>query len=76
MLGFFQVEDKSIQRGEHHYKFGHVESFNYAVWEIFGLVQASRRERDGTYETCSPSHYVFATSLALTVQLHIKRSNS
>ena len=43
MLGFFQGEDKSIQRGEHHYKFGHVESFSYAVGEIVGLVHASYR---------------------------------
>ena len=26
---FFQGEDKSIERGENHYKSGHVESFSY-----------------------------------------------
>ena len=51
MLGFFQGEDKSIERGENHYKSGYVESFSYADGEIVGLVHASRRERDGTYET-------------------------
>ena len=50
MLGFFQGKDKSIERGENHYKLGHVESFSFADGEIVGLVHASRRERDGTYE--------------------------
>ena len=45
---FFQGEDKSIVRGENHYKSGHVESFSYADGEIIGLVHASRRERDDT----------------------------
>ena len=48
---FFQGEDNSIERGENHYKSGHVESFSNAGGEIVGLVHASRRERDGTYET-------------------------
>ena len=51
MLGFFQGEDKSIKRRENHYKFGHVESFSYADWEIVGHVHASHRERDVTFET-------------------------
>ena len=38
MLGFFQGE--SIERGENHYKSGHVESFSYADGEIVGLVHA------------------------------------
>ena len=38
MLGFFQMEDKIIKRGENHYKLGHVESFSYADGEIVGLV--------------------------------------
>ena len=42
---FFQGEDKSIERGENHYKSGHVDSFSYADGEIVGLVHASRRER-------------------------------
>ena len=42
MLGFFQVEDKSIQRGDNQYKFGHVESYSHAGGEIGGLVHASR----------------------------------
>ena len=62
MLGFFQGEDKSIKRGEKHYKLGHVESFSYANGEIVGLVHASHRERDSTYETCSLSHCVFSTA--------------
>ena len=60
MLVFFQGEDKSIKRGENDYKLEHVESFSYADGEIFGLVHASRREHDGTYETCSLSHCVFS----------------
>ena len=51
MLGFFQGDNKTIKRGENHYKLGHVENFSYADGEIVGLVHASRRERDGTYET-------------------------
>ena len=62
MLGFFQSEEKSIKSGENHYKSGHVESFSYADGEIGGLVHASRRERDGTYESCSLSHCVFSTA--------------
>ena len=68
----FQGEDKSIERGENHYKSGHVESFSYADGEI---VHASRRERDVTYETCSLSHYFFSLQ-PLTEQLPNKRSNS
>ena len=59
---FSQGEDKSIERGENHYKSGHVESYSYADGGIVGLVHASRRERDGTYETCSLSHCVFSTA--------------
>ena len=62
---FFQVEDKSIERGENYYKSGHVESFSYASYadgEIVGLVHASRREPDVTYEPCSRSHCVFSTA--------------
>ena len=62
LTAFFQGEDKSIERGENHYKLGHVESFSYDEGEIVGLVQASRRERDVTYETCSLSHCVFSTA--------------
>ena len=51
---FFQGEDKSIERGEKHFKSGHVESFSYADGKIVGLVHAGRREHDVTYETCSP----------------------
>ena len=59
---FFQGEDKSIERGENLYNWGHVESFRYADGEIVGLVHASRRERDGKYETCSLSHCVLSTA--------------
>ena len=62
MLVFFQGEDKSIKRGENHFKLGHVESFSYADGEIVGLVHASRRDRDGKCETCSLSHFVFSTA--------------
>ena len=48
---FFQREDNGIG-GENHYKSGHVESFSCADGEIVGLIHASRRERDVTYETC------------------------
>jgi hypothetical protein len=47
---YFQVEDKGIERGEKHYKSGHVESFSYADGELVGLVHASRRERGVKYE--------------------------
>ena len=46
---FFQGEDNSFERGENHYKSGHVESFSFANGEIVDLVHASRRERDVTY---------------------------
>ena len=70
---FFQGEDKSIERGENHFKSGHVESFSYDEGEIVGLVQASRRERDVTYKKV----FLIVFSLQpLTEQLHNKRSNS
>ena len=59
---FFQGEDKSIERGENHYKSGHVQSFSYAEGKIVGLLDASRRERDVTYEPCSLSRCVFSTA--------------
>ena len=59
---FFQGEDKSIERGENHYKSGHVQSFSYADGKIVGLLHASRRERDVTYEPCSLSSGVFSTA--------------
>ena len=37
---FFQGEDNSIERGENHYKSGHVESFSYADGEIVGPRQS------------------------------------
>ena len=40
---FFQGEDKSIERGENHYKSGHVESFSYADGEIVGDSESSHR---------------------------------
>ena len=43
--GFFQGENKSLERGQNHYKLGHVESFSYANGEMIGLVHASRREQ-------------------------------
>ena len=45
-----------------HYKLGHVEGFSYADGEIVVLVNASRREREGTYETCRLSHCVSSTA--------------
>ena len=73
MLVFFRGEDKSIKRGENHYKLGHVESFSYADGEIVGLVHAIRRERGGTYER----DFLIVFSLQpLTEQLHNKQSNS
>ena len=74
MLGFFQGEDKSIQRGENHYKFGHVESYSHAGGEIGGLVHASYRS-----VTARTRHVVYLIVFylqPLTEQLHNKRSNS
>ena len=73
MLGFCQGEDKSIKRGENHYKYGHVESFSYVDGEIVGLVHASRRERDGMRHVVVL--FVFSIQ-TLTEPLHNKRSNS
>ena len=64
---FFQGEDKSIERGENHYKSGHVQSFSYADGKIVGLLHASRRERDVTYEPCSLSSGVFSTAFIWTI---------
>ena len=69
---FFQGEDKSIGRGENHYKSGHVESFSYADGEIVGLVHAAS-------VTAHTRHVVFLIVFSLqplTEQLHNKRSNS
>ena len=64
---YFHGEEKSIERGENHYKSGHVQSFIYADGKIVGLLHASRRERDVTYETCSISHCVFSTAFNWTI---------
>ncbi|KAK7153600.1 hypothetical protein R3I94_007097 [Phoxinus phoxinus] len=42
-ISFFQNEEKSIKRGENHYKSGHVESCSYAKGDLVGLVRASMR---------------------------------
>ena len=42
---FFQGEDKTLERGEHHYKSGHVEGFSHADGEMVRFFHASRREQ-------------------------------
>ena len=70
MLGFFQGEDKSIQRGEHHYKFGHVESYSHAGGEIGGLVHASYRS-----VTAHTRHVVFLIVFYIQPLIELLQNN-
>jgi hypothetical protein len=45
LVSFFDNEQKSLTRGENHYKFSHVESFTYADGTIRGEVHARMREK-------------------------------
>ncbi|KAK5903986.1 hypothetical protein CgunFtcFv8_007719 [Champsocephalus gunnari] len=40
-IKFCENENKSIKRGEHHYKSGHVESCTYTKGELVGSVRAA-----------------------------------
>ncbi|KAL7375861.1 hypothetical protein ABVT39_025504 [Epinephelus coioides] len=50
---FFQGEEKSLKRGENHYKSGHVESFSNASGEMVGVVHVSRQGRRRSSSTLS-----------------------
>ena len=52
-----------------------MESFSYADGEIVGVVHASCRERDGTYETCAVFEYPYYPYLLALVE-YVGRSNS
>ena len=41
LISFFGEEQKSIKKGENHYKSGHVESFTYSQGILRGDVHAS-----------------------------------
>lgn len=45
LISFFGEEQKSITKGENHYKSGHVESFNYSQGILRGEVHASMRNK-------------------------------
>ena len=45
LISFFGEEQKSIKKGENHYKSGHVESFNYSQGILRGEVHASMRNK-------------------------------
>ena len=45
LLSFFSGEQKSIDRGENHFKSNHVESFIYSGGVIKGEVKASMKNR-------------------------------
>ena len=61
-LNIFVKKFDNVKRRENHYKSVLVESFSNADGEIVGLVHASRREHDVTYETCSLFHCVLSTA--------------
>ena len=43
LISFFADEQKSIKKGENHYKSGHVESFSYNQGILRGDVHASMK---------------------------------
>ena len=45
IMSFFNKEEKSVKRGENHFKSGHVEQCFYADGHITGLVKASMRDK-------------------------------
>ena len=45
LSSFFGEEQKSIKKGENHYKSGHVESFTYSQSILRGDVHASMRNK-------------------------------
>lgn len=45
LASFFSGEQKSIDRGENHYKSEHVESFTYSTGVIRGEVHASMKNK-------------------------------
>ena len=45
LISFFGEEQKSIRKGENHYKSGHVESFTYSEDILRGDVHASMRNK-------------------------------
>ena len=45
LLSYFSEENKSIQKGENHYKSDHVESFSYHEGVLRGEVQASMKKK-------------------------------
>ena len=45
IMSFFKDEDKSVKRGENHFKSGHVEKCTYSDGQLNGLVRASMRNR-------------------------------
>lgn len=45
LLSYFSEENKSIKKGENHYKSDHVESFSYHEGVLRGEVQASMKKK-------------------------------
>ena len=45
IMSFFKEEEKSVTRGENHFKSGHVEQCLYAGGQITGIVKASMRDK-------------------------------
>ena len=52
LTSFFSGEPKSINRGENHYKSGHVESFHYSDGIIRGSVHASMKDKSYKVTVC------------------------
>jgi len=54
-LSFFENENKSVSRGENHFKANHVESFNASQGILKGQAHASMREKvyNVTVSECS-----------------------
>ena len=45
LASFFSGEQKSLDRGENHYRSDHVQSFTYSVGIIRGEVKASMKNK-------------------------------
>ena len=45
MMAFFKEENKSVKRGENHFKSGHVVECSVSEGQLVGFVRASMRDK-------------------------------
>ena len=68
LVSFFGNEQKSLTRGENHYKSNHVESFTYSDGIIRGEVHASMKKN--VYKVTVSSHSKLRLVVSMLFYLH------